>query len=176
VFCASLADVFEDNPQLTDWRRELFMLIGQTPNLDWLILTKRPENILGMIPHFVDGLPDNVWIGTSIETQEYLETRLPALLEIPASVHFLSVEPMLGPVRLPIEKLYPWAGVLDWVICGGESGPHARPMELQWARDLRNDCKASGTAFFMKQIGGRADKRDQMTDFPEDLQIREFPQ
>lgn len=109
VFCASLADVFEDKPdqrqELDAWRLSLFDLIYDTPSLDWLILTKRPENVKVMVPwmfHHPDfhGWPSNVWIGTSVENQEYADKRIPELLEIPAAVRFLSIEPLLGPVDL----------------------------------------------------------------------------
>ena len=106
---------------------------------------------------------------------------MPSLIDIPAAVHFVSVEPMLGPVRLDTQyrrqmggrPAYPctesYLFDLDWVICGGETGPGARPMNLEWARDLRDQCKAAGVPFFFKQVGGGRP-------IPADLQIREFPQ
>lgn len=100
VFCASLADVFEVKPDqaadLNNWRLDLSALIRDTPWLDWLILTKRPENVKWDYSEW----PQNIWIGTSVETQEYADRRIPELLKIPAAVRFLSVEPMLGPVDL----------------------------------------------------------------------------
>lgn len=101
VFCASLADVFDNHRSIEDaWRRELWDLIKQTPNLDWLLLTKRPQNIPRFIPDdWGDGWP-NVWLGTTVENQEEAERRVPALLQVPAVVHFLSCEPLLGPVDL----------------------------------------------------------------------------
>jgi protein gp37 len=170
VFCASLADVFEDNKQVFGWRIELWELIAKTPNLDWLVLTKRPQSIAAFSA--IWPLPGNVWIGTTVESQEHFDSRVAALLDVPAIVHFLSVEPMLGPVRIPTEL-----GMIriDWVICGGESSAKARPMNLDWARDLRDDCLGLLIPFFMKQLGGYPDKRDELTDFPEDLRIREWP-
>jgi len=123
VSCASLADVFEDRAELVPWRVDLLKLIGQTPHLDWLLLTKRPENVLSMITdagelllvtgHRADGVkilrwmkhgyeyaPANVWIGTSVEDQQQAINRIPALLSISAAVRFLSCEPLLGPVDL----------------------------------------------------------------------------
>lgn len=111
VFCASMADVF-DNQASADWREDLWALIHDTPNLDWLLLTKRPQNIMKMlpgsegrgdIPHsravWGDGWP-NVWLGTSAENQEEADRRIPRLLRAPAAKHFLSCEPLLGPLRL----------------------------------------------------------------------------
>jgi len=193
VFCSSMADVFEDHPQLIDERLRLWKLIDQTPQLDWLLLTKRPENITGMIPSWwaADGYPTNVWIGTSVENQAAADKRIPVLASIPATVRFLSCEPLLGPVDLSAylggeyETGVEWGGMhemaqeppdISWVICGGESGSHARPMHPDWARSLRDQCQAAGVAFFMKQMGGVRDKRHNLEDMPEDLRIREFPE
>lgn len=183
VFCASLADVF-DNEVPPEWRAELFALIANTPNLNWLLLTKRPQNIVRMVRSHgsIAGngtryLPDNVWLGTTIEDQKRAEINLPALLrtreEIGARVLFVSVEPMLGPIDLTdivvrhgggtedhFSALYDadddeadTASYIDWVICGGESGPHARPMHPDWARSLRDQCAAAGVPFMFKQWG-----------------------
>jgi protein gp37 len=159
VFCASMADVFEDHPQLPPWQRDLWKLIEDTPNLDWLILTKRPENVWRMVPtkwtpHKYGSLPDNIWIGTSVEDQETANKRIPRLLEISAAVHFLSVEPLLEQVRLRIPQAnYYSNGEINWVIVGGESGPHARPMNPDWARLIRDQCVGAGIPFFFKQWG-----------------------
>ena len=168
VFCASLADVFEDKPdqpEMDDWRGDLFELITQTPHLDWLILTKRPENVRKAWHWELLGYPDNTWIGTSVENQEQANKRIPELLEIPAAVRFLSMEPLLGPVS--IETIdgalydggmpFPWQRLknpgIGWVIVGGESGPDARPMHPDWARGIRDQCQAAGVPFFFKQHG-----------------------
>jgi protein gp37 len=179
VFCASMADVFEDHPQLVEPRRRLFNLIWQTQHLDWLLLTKRPENIIGMLDRIPirDGLsvwdvwPEqfpNVWLGTSCEDQQRADERIPHLLKVPARVRFLSCEPLLGPVDvsryLPPAPGASWAHetmlawdedtpFVDWIICGGESGHGARPMHPGWARGLRDQCKAAGVPFFFKQWG-----------------------
>lgn len=163
VFCASLADVFEAHDGLDVWRTDLFALIEQTPNLDWLLLTKRPENVLNMVPYtWLKKFPKNIWMGTSVESQKYADERIPALLRIPAKVRFLSCEPLLEPVNLKLtspiwesddaEDYYPRYDYIDWVICGGESGPHARPMHPDWARSLR-DQSYSLMPFLFKQWG-----------------------
>jgi protein gp37 len=158
VFCASMADVFEDHPQLDDWRADLFDLIRLTPHLDWLLLTKRPENILTMIPTaWRHGAPANVWYGTSCEDQRRADERIPELLKVPAVVRFLSCEPLLGPVTLRrwVRPSPGWAAdPIHWVIAGGESGPGARPMHPSWVYALRDECQAAGDiAFFFKQWG-----------------------
>jgi protein gp37 len=176
VFCASLADVF-DNEVPPSWRAELFALIASTPNLDWMLLTKRIGNVAKMIeaPGMQKcGLPGNVWLGATVVNQEEADRDIPKLLAVPARVRFLSIEPMLGPIFLtnlhvglgtPLHNL----GVLppshdhidglrflrgiDWVICGGESGPGARPIHPDWARSLRDQCAAAGVPFLFKQWG-----------------------
>ena len=127
VFCASMADVFEDRDELIPHRRRLFELVERTPNLDWLFLTKRPQNVMRMA-EWSDGWPAHVWLGTTIEIQHRADELLPFLAEIPARVKFISAEPLLGP--LLIED---WLGsVVHWVITGGESGPKARPASPEW--------------------------------------------
>ena len=153
VFCASLADVF-DNQVPYGWRDDLWHLIAHTPHLDWLLLTKRPKNILRMpprMPRYPAWPWPNVWLGTTVENQDQLGHRLSHLLSVPATVHFLSVEPMLSRIRLPAADT--WWFALDWVICGGESGPNARPLHPAWATDLRDQCRAAGIPFFFKQWG-----------------------
>lgn len=176
VFCASLADVFEDREEVAPWRADLFDLIAQTKSLDWLLLTKRPENVNCMVPArwLAPGLwPVNVWIGTSVENQAAADERIPHLLEVPAQVRFLSMEPLLGYVDLSgrtvddvwIDQDYadsdPELGrvvaregwPIHWVIVGGESGEHARPMLEPWARYALYQCGAAGVPFFFKQWG-----------------------
>jgi protein gp37 len=150
VFCASLADVFDNHKSiLPEWRIELFDLVRRTPDLDWQFLTKRPQNIAKMIPpSWDDHFPSNVWIGTTTENQEEFDRRWPHIARLPAAVRFISYEPALGPLELPKER------GPSWVICGGESGPGARPMSIQWAREARDQCAAAGIAYFFKQWGG----------------------
>lgn len=202
VFCASMADVF-DNAVDPQWREDLFMLIAMTPNLDWLLLTKRIGNAAQMMDaakgkaerdqiHDVQiskwKLWQNVWLGATICNQEEADRDIPKLLTLPAAKRFLSIEPMLGPVDLTVyhnwlgrskggmwcpdcpergvgidpaehhdclgevENAAPYTGI-DWVICGGESGPGARPMHPNWAQSLRDQCDRAQIPFLFKQWG-----------------------
>ena len=155
VFCASLADVF-DNEVAPEWRADLFALIASTPNLDWLILTKRVGNVTKLLADIgVAQLPANVWMGASIVNQEEFDRDIGKLDKVDASVRFLSVEPMLGQIVDREGWLWGTGGKngIDWVICGGESGPSARPMHPEWAASLRNQCKDTGVQFLFKQWG-----------------------
>lgn len=277
VFCASLADVFEDfhgrvrragggtlgvceychrwfrDPlidddlgaacphcetnsvellTLDDVRRRLFDVIYQTPHLDWLLLTKRPQNIKGMIeaaldtkndsePHILDLEPfeklyPNVWLGTSVEDQKRADERIPELLKVPAALRFLSMEPLLGPVdlteyyfwRCPVcgkSGTHEWSQCAEhgdmifgsgigWSIAGGESGHNARRCDIQWIRDIRDQCQSADVPVFVKQLGsqpyselevelsrtkaygGTGDsKGGDPEEWPEDLRVREIP-
>ncbi|MCR6480993.1 phage Gp37/Gp68 family protein [Variovorax sp. ZS18.2.2] len=172
VFCASLADVF-DNAVAPAWRVDLIRLIEATPNLDWLLLTKRIGNALGMVPHdwlALDGWPAHVWLGATVVNQVEADRDIPKLLAVPARMRFLSMEPLLGPVDLRLQRpardedrqdLDGWcshittaAGAgIKWVIAGGESGFDARPMHPAWARSLRDQCEAAGVPYLFKQWG-----------------------
>lgn len=237
VFCASLADVFEDwrgpvldhkggtilkcesciNPDgtfayesvakyepsklmcehgcgekseavtLDDLRRDLFALIDSTPNLDWLLLTKRPENAQrmwrvdgnGKDPGADDYLRrENVWLGTSISDQETADAFVPRLLQCRelCPVLFLSAEPLLGPVNLQ-PHLTPSGGFVnsqgincDWVIVGGESGKDARPCNIEWIRSIVEQCASAGVPVFVKQLGSNAHEH-----VVEDMAKRMFP-
>ena len=147
VFCASMADVFEDRDDLDIWRKRLWQLIELTPAMDWLILTKRPDLVVERTP-WKNNWPVNVWIGTTVEDQVWADRRLPELARIPASVRFISAEPLLGPV-----DLRDWRKSIDWVITGGESGPKARPSSPAWFVHLLNQCMAADTPFHFKQWG-----------------------
>lgn len=149
VFCASLADVF-DNQVDPAWRADLFDLIVSTPALDWLLLTKRPQNIAKMLPKaWPEGGMPNVWLGTTAEDQVRFDQRWPVLSRVAAVVRFISYEPAIGPVRLDRTKdVQP-----DWLIAGGESGHGARPVRAVWMRDIIKDCTALGVAPFFKQWG-----------------------
>lgn len=163
VFCSSLADVF-DNQVDPSWRIDLFELIGTTENLDWLLLTKRPENIAKMLPSNWNAADwSNVWLGTTCEDQAAYDRRWSILREIPAAVHFISYEPAIGPLRLHNVPDQP-----DWLICGGESGPGARMMDPNWAAAIKHDCETAGVYFFMKQMTGKKP-------IPDYLMLREFP-
>jgi protein gp37 len=149
VFCASLADVF-DNQVDPAWRADLFDLIAATPALDWLLLTKRPQNISKMLPKaWPDGGMPNVWLGTTAEDQDRFDQRWPVLSRVSAAVRFISYEPAIGPIRLNrVHTVQP-----DWLIVGGESGHGARPMRAAWARAIVKDCHETGVAPFFKQWG-----------------------
>jgi protein gp37 len=164
VFCSHLSDVF-DNQVPDEWRADLFKLIRNTPNLDWPFLTKRPQNVIKMLPpDWGDGYA-NVWLGISAENEHYYRQRWPILAAIPAVTRLISYEPALGPLG-PVDI---GVGVVpDWIIVGGESGNNPRMMDPQWARDVRDQCRRPGIAFFMKQMTAKAP-------IPADLMVREFP-
>lgn len=195
VFCASMADVFDAEVADT-WRGALFDTITTTPNLDWLLLTKRPDQAARFYDEYIfthsDGrkmpihlrdshakefLP-NVWIGVSVSDQKTADQYIPKLLEIPAVCRFISYEPALGPVDfcgwIPKPKDWKWFPIecrhgydacpkcdhnpkpedaINWIIVGGESGPKARPFNVEWARSTVAQCQAAGVACFVKQLG-----------------------
>jgi len=153
VFCASMADVFELRDDLNAERLRLWRLIEATPHLDWLLLTKRPENIASLLPWRATRA--NLWLGTTAENQEQFDLRVPLLLEAPAAaVRFLSCEPLLGPIDITeADDFHLRVGPIDWVIVGGESGHGARPMDPKWVEQIRGECVAEGIPFFFKQWG-----------------------
>jgi len=168
VFCASTADVFEDRPELVAPRNRLFTLIQETPHLDWLLLTKRPENFEAMLPWYenrggevwqIGAAWRNVWLGVTAENDEWARRRIPLLRAIAARVRFVSYEPALGPIEWG-ELLDPGLGEqndeIHWVIFGDESGRRRRPAEIEWARQTRDACKLAGVAFHFKQWCGDA--------------------
>ena len=152
VFCASLSDVFDDHPSIQqDWRDHLWSMVRSTPCLQWLLLSKRPENFAKFLPaDWGDGF-DNVCLMVSTENQEWAQKRIPTLLNTPARWRGLSCEPLLGSLDLSF-----WLDRLDWVIVGGESGKDARPMDPAWLRSLKEQCTATGVSFFFKQWGSWA--------------------
>lgn len=149
VFCASLADVF-DNEVDGEWRADLFELIRSTPSLVWLLLTKRIGNVLKMTDYM--SFPNNAAVGATMANQwEYDRDRMKldeVKQELLPLFTFGSFEPLLGPIIL--DKNAP-----DWIIVGGESGANARPMDLEWARSLRRQSADLGRVFNFKQVGGR---------------------
>lgn len=179
VFCASMADVFEDRPELVEPRKRLFRLIDATPNLNWLLLTKRPQNIRALWAwgwwsaateddrqkRFPGGSKlqcfcQNVWLMTSAENQPAADERIPHLLACRdlAPVLGLSVEPLIGPVNFTVKCPPEFQPVLridriNWVIVGGESGPNARPCHVAWIRSIVQQCAAAGVPCFVKQLG-----------------------
>lgn len=156
VFCASLADIGDDDDAIkNEWRQALWRLIRATEDsLDWLLLTKRPHLFKNFLPPDwgKTGYP-NVWVGTTVENQRWAKVRIPHLLSIPAPVHFVSAEPLFGPL-----DLREWLGPdsLNFVISGGESGPNARPSDPMWCEGLRQQCEALSIPFHFKQWGAWA--------------------
>lgn len=150
VFCGSMCDVF-DNASV-DTQAKLWNLIMVTPALDWLLLTKRIGNAAKMLPGLWLNRPlQNVWLGATVVNQEEADRDVRKLLQTPAAIRFLSIEPMLGPI-----DLIPWLYTerLNWVIVGGESGPKARPMYQEWVQSVRDQCVSAEVPFFFKQWGG----------------------
>lgn len=220
VFCASIADVFEDwgGPMIdsrgnrlnaNQWypslgvgghdrltmshvRVRLGDLIRRTPHLDWLLLTKRPQNVLAMMADHVFGvnadggpaIPPNVWVGGTVENQRRADERGPELVKIRRAgvrVVFMSGEPLLEAIDVR-QYLHAKTGV-NWVIAGGESGAadDVKPFDPFWGRLLRDQCDEAGVAFFMKQLGSAPvqltvrGKGGEMGEFPEYLRVRDFP-
>lgn len=147
VFVNSMSDLFHEDVPL-DFIRQVFSVIHSTPWHVYQILTKRHER-LGDLASKLD-FPENIWLGVSVENQNCVD-RLESLRTVPVSVRFISCEPLLGALKLNLTGI-------DWVIVGGESGQKHRPMKLEWAEDIRDQCQKSGVAFFFKQVGGRTPK------------------
>ena len=160
VFCASLADVF-DNKAPPGARDDLWELIYRTPHLTWMLLTKRPENIRKMAP--AGSWQRNVWLGITGEDQPNFDRRWWHLEREDAVVRFVSYEPALGPLEVTRGRRHP-----DWIICGGESGPQARPMHPDWARSIRDECAVTGVPFFFKQWGEWSPKPSDHIPVPRD--------
>lgn len=205
VFCASMADWCDvDAPPGAVER--LHGLWKATPWLRWQMLTKRPARIVATLPaDWGSGYP-NVWLGTTVEDRKHGLPRVKVLREIPAVVRFLSVEPLLedlGDMELSqgheldcgtdtVDGACACPRGIDWVIVGGESGHGARPFHLDWARSIKAQCEAVGTAFFMKQLGSEpvdrspralysepyraTGKGDDPSEWPEDLRVRQLPE
>lgn len=150
VFSLSLGD-WLDNQVPQEWREDLARLIEMTPNLDWLLLTKRIGNYASIGPALwlAERAPRNVWFGITCGDQVEYDRDWPKLAEIDAAVRFISYEPALGPLRLYDRGI----GLPDWIIAGGESGPKARAPEPQWFRDLAADCYYFDIEFLFKQWG-----------------------
>lgn len=164
VFANSLSDIFEDRVEII-WRDEALGMMSECTNLDFLILTKYPENMLQMFPVF----PDHMAIGVSVENHKYANERIPLLLQAQAKTKFLSVEPMLEPIRLDS-----YLDHLSLVICGAESGPDRRHYDPLWGESLYRECKQSHVKFFMKQ--GSALRPGQQSNIPDWLwKVKEFP-
>ena len=143
-----MSDLFHPNVPV-EFIEQVFDVMSDTPQHTYQILTKRSQRLRDLAPSL--RWPPNIWMGVSVESSGYL-FRLDHLRQVPAAVRFVSAEPLLGPLD----------GIdladIDWVIAGGESGPGARPMDVAWARELRDQCIDSGVDYFFKQWGGRTPK------------------
>jgi len=164
VFVNSMSDLFHDMVS-ESFVAAVFDVMAEASQHTFQVLTKRPRRMQGMLERWlangneIDGHwtpAPNVWLGTSVEDQKWADQRIPLLLEAPAAVRFLSCEPLLGSIDLRLDP--ETAKALHWVIAGGESGPGYRPMQLEWARSLRDQCRKTRVPFFFKQWGGRTPK------------------
>jgi len=153
VFCSSLADIFDNHKSIQpEWREELWAVIRKSPNLDFLMLTKRPQNIERYLPSdWGDTGYPNVWLGISTENREEMLRRGTVLSKIPAKVKFWSAEPLLGDLGVIPDEIMP-----DWIIAGGESGPGFRETDADWYRSIRDQCASKGVPFLFKQYGGKS--------------------
>lgn len=147
IFVNSMSDLFHEEMDI-DFLQEIFRVMNETPRHTFQILTKRSDRLLELSPQL--NWSSNIWMGVSVESQKYVE-RVDRLRQVPAAVRFLSCEPLLGPLNLNLDGIH-------WAIVGGESGPKHRPLDLNWARDIRDRCLADSVAFFFKQVGGRTAK------------------
>lgn len=202
-FTCSWSDFFIEEADA--WREEAYAIMRATPWITYQALTKRIERAAGRLP---EPMLPNMWLGVSAENQQYADMRIPALVALPVAVRFLSLEPLLGPIDVgrsmpcgyycdesvghvdhPFWTPERTSSPLHWVIVGGESGPGARPMDIDWARSIVAQCKAAGVPVFVKQLGStpgyygkgwcdlalRDRKGGDMSEWPENLRVREMP-
>jgi len=181
IFVCSMSDLFHESVPPSYIGMVLSMMKGAHRHT-FQVLTKRPERMLELTNWLTDrdGWPNNVWLGVTAENQKRADERISVLRQIPAAVRFVSVEPMLEPVAISQYLRHEWIDCMDhartkrayslevnWVICGAETGPGARYMDLSWARGLRDQCKKADVPFFMKKVSSST--------LPDDLMTREFP-
>ena len=179
IFVNSMSDLFHEEVE-DPFIGEVFGVMCTARQHTFQILTKRPRRMREFMSTYTSPggpLPpisttDNIWLGVSVEDQVTADERIPLLLQTPAVVRFLSCEPLLNQVNIGM-YLSRTKG-LDWIICGAESGPHARPMDLDWARSLRDQCKVAGVKFFMKQLCDKG-RKIPLHLWPTDLLVREYP-
>jgi protein gp37 len=177
VFCASMADVMDDEAP-EGARERLWNLIDQTPWLIWQLLTKRPHRYERYLPA-TEFKWNNVWYGTTAENQEFYDVRFPIVKDIAirrGGVDWISYEPAIGPlsiVQSPLSGFY-YNLPPDWIIFGGESGNGRRGCDPEWAASLLKECREHGVSFFMKQMGGRT-PADGKAAIPAHLMVQEFP-
>ena len=149
IFVNSMSDLFHTEVPL-DYIKQCFDVMETASQHTFQILTKRPERVAEVAYDLP--WPSNIWMGTSVENSDYT-SRVISLTKVPAAIRFLSIEPLLGSIpELPLQDMH-------WVIAGGESGPKSRPMEIEWVREIRDQCIASDVPFFFKQWGGTNKKR-----------------
>lgn len=185
IFVQSMGDLFHGDIKNID-RYPIIVRIIQNPQHTFMFLTKRPKNCIKFInwlteyrsPVFTPLPLPNLWLGITAENQALLDYRLPYLLKTNAAVKFISFEPLLGPINaeMALEQFHSHDPMfrrnkppIDWIIVGAETGPGARCMNPEWARDIRDQCKEAGVSFFMKQMSNNQP-------IPDDLMIREFPE
>lgn len=168
IFVCSMADIFHEEVRL-GFIKGIYHMMARCERHTFLVLTKRPKGF-GEIGFGTEWLPwpRNVWSGVSVESGRHFD-RIHTLRNLTRPPRFISFEPLLS------SPGFIYLGGINWVIVGGESGPGARPMEADWARSIRDQCRAAGVPFFMKQMGGVVDHRARLEDMPEDLRVREFP-
>ena len=161
IFVCSMGDLFHKDVLGPTIHQLIKLMKWDYKRHTFLILTKRPERMRRIWMNIDGTLPENIWLGVTVENQQRADERIPILLQIPAAKRFVSIEPMLGPVDLqkigPLLQAFNWKiakGGLDWIICGGESGPGVRPMHPDWPRSIRDQCQAADVPFFFKQWGG----------------------
>jgi protein gp37 len=154
VFCASLADIADNHKSIEpQWRRNLVALIRDCPDLDFLLLTKRPQNVPKLYPDLIEDWPGNVWMGASTENREEMLRRGAALAKLPARIKFWSAEPLVEDLgEIPIEIMP------SWIIAGGENSKNFRPVNPDWFRNIRDHCAARDVPFLFKQWEGRGQK------------------
>lgn len=160
VFVNSMSDLFHEKVSF-EFINNVYSVMRSTPQHTYIILTKRAHRLLSWYETCHTTVLQNVWVGVSVEDQAAAEQRIQCLAYIPAAVRFLSCEPLLGPVDINKIILPTTVGkipgiaifMLDWIICGGESGRDARPMHPDWARSLCDQCNQADIPFFFKQWG-----------------------
>ena len=163
IFVNSMSDLFHEGIH-DQYIILTYEIMRSTTRHEYLVLTKRAERMREMLTSGLGVyMHPNIWHGVSVENQDYALRRIPDLCDVPSPIRFLSCEPLLGPLDLT-----PWLDQLQWVIVGGESGRGKRPIDLDWAREIRDQCAAAGVPFFMKQV-------DKVQPIPDDLMIRQDP-
>lgn len=197
IFVNSMSDLFHEGVS-NDWLQRIFQVMAKAQQHVFQVLTKRPERMRSYMHDWrpVERVFPNVWLGVSVEDQKTADERIPLLLQTPAALRWVSAEPLLGDIQLPEEAFVCPANephqicpCLDWVVVGGESGPGARPMDIEWARSIVAQCEERSVSVFVKQLGRnpyitvgensvklRDPKGGDWSEWPQDLRIREYPE